>query len=75
MIPATRKFAIAFVAFLTLSACANQDRPRQVGDESMRCQYGQTLVCDEFADETYNCSCQRGDNLREMLDAYSIPDY
>ncbi len=67
--------SIVLVALLTLSACATQEPDEYQTEVVMQCPTGQTLTCDEFAGETHNCSCEKGGNLRDMLDAYSTPDF
>lgn len=69
------KAGIGLFALLTFSACATQESSELQAEETMQCRSDETLTCDEFAGETYNCSCEKGDNLRDMLDAYRTPDY
>lgn len=71
----TLKTSIGLVALLVLSACATQETSEQVTDETLKCRPNETRVCDEFAGETSNCSCEKGDDIRKMLDAYETPDY
>jgi len=75
MINTSFRAGIGLIALLALSACATQEKPEQVADESKKCRPDETLTCDKFSGETYNCSCEKGDNLRDILDAYRMPDY
>lgn len=75
MIQTTIKYGIAVIVLVTMSACATQERSERATNQSMQCRSDETLTCDEFAGETHNCSCEKGDNLRDMLDAYRKPDY
>jgi len=61
---------IGLLALIALSACATDRAPEQRADGTVQCLATETMTCDRFADENYNCSCERGGNLREMLDAY-----
>ena len=69
------KASIVLFALLTFSACATQERSELQAEETMQCRSDETLTCDQFAGENHNCSCEKGDNLRDMLDAYRTPDY
>ena len=75
MIQTTFKIGIGLFALLTLSACATQNKSEQLANESKECLPAETLTCDQFSDEAYNCTCEKGGNLRDMLDAYRTPDY
>lgn len=66
---------IGLLALVALSACATQEFPELQAEEGMSCEPTETMTCDRFADEKYNCTCEKGDNLRDMLDAYRSPDY
>lgn len=57
---------------VALSACSTQGEPERLADEIPECLPTETMTCDRFAGENYNCTCERGDNLREMLDAYHM---
>ena len=63
------------LALLLFGACASQESAEQAAGETPKCRPNETLTCDEFADQTYNCSCEKGDNLRDMVDAHRMPDY
>lgn len=69
------KAGIGLFALLVLSACATQESSVLQAEEPPKCRSNETLACDEFAGEVHNCSCEKGDNLRDMLDAYRTPDY
>ena len=75
MIRTMIRSGIGIFALVALSACATQERSEPLADETMKCARNETLTCDRFSDETYNCTCEKGDNLREMLDAYPTPGY
>jgi hypothetical protein len=74
MIKTAFKTGIGLFALVVLSACATQESPERLAAEG-ECLRTETLSCDKFADETYNCTCEKTHNLREMLDAYTMPDY
>lgn len=69
------KIGIVLFALALLSACATHGQSERVAADAPQCLYTETLTCDRFAGENYNCTCQRGDNLGDMLDAYRLPDY
>ncbi|MEL7185181.1 MAG: hypothetical protein AAFN50_01950 [Pseudomonadota bacterium] len=71
----TIKCGIGVLALLALSACANQGTPQQTADAAEDCPTPNTLTCDRFNGENYNCTCQKGGSLRDMLDAYAPPSY
>ena len=64
----TFRIGIGLLALLVLSACATHGSREHRAGSVKQCPPTQTLTCDRFAGENYNCSCQRGDNLRDMLD-------
>ena len=65
------KSCFGCIVFLALSACA-----AQVPDEHSRvksveqCSYPDTLTCDRFAGEDYNCSCEKGTRMGDIIDSY-----
>ena len=63
---------IGIVALALLSACATGGSPEQAVDGAVQCKPTETKTCDRFNGENYNCSCQRGTSLRDMLDAYQM---
>lgn len=69
------KSGMGLFAVLALSACVTQEASEPLAEETMQCARGETLTCDRFSEENYNCSCEKGGNLRDMLDAYQTPDY
>ena len=75
MVKTTAKIGIVLFALLTLSACATQETSAPLAKSDNQCARTETLACEQFADETYNCTCEKSDNLRDMLDAYRAPDY
>ncbi len=64
----TIRIGIGLLALVAISACASHGVQR--AGQVKQCRATETLTCDRFAGENYNCSCQRGDNLREILDPY-----
>ncbi len=64
------KAAIGVFAVVALTACAVQSRHHQRTAGSEQCTQSQTMTCDRFNDETYNCSCHSNDNFRDILDSY-----
>ena len=72
MILTTFKTGIGLFTLLALSACATQERSEPLADETMQCAPTETLACDRFSGENYNCRCERGDDLKKMLDAYDM---
>lgn len=75
MIQTAFKTTIGLFALIILSACATVEKPEPQAAEGLQCHRSETLTCDRFADENYNCTCEKGDNIRDMLDAYSTPDF
>lgn len=75
MIHTTFKAGIGLFALLLLSACATQNSSALQAEEVTQCRHPETLTCDKFAGEVHNCTCEKGDNLRDMLDAYQTPNY
>ena len=75
MIQPLLKTSVGISVLLILSACASQESTEKVAGETRKCRPNETLTCDEFSGEAYNCTCERGDNLRDMVDAYDLPDY
>ena len=70
MTQVTIRTGIGLLAMVALSACAAHGVPERRAGGVKQCPATQTLTCDRFAGENYNCSCERGGNLREMLDPY-----
>ncbi len=65
------KNCIGIIAFLTLSACATQNPDEGGRAESVeKCTYPDTLTCDHFAGEDYNCSCEKGTRMGDIIDSY-----
>lgn len=75
MTQARIKTGAGLLALLLLSACASQESAEPVAGEPPKCRPNETLTCDEFSGEAYNCSCEKGENLRDMVDAHRLPDY
>lgn len=65
---ATIRVSIGLFSLIVLSACATSGKRQTAGAEP--CPPPATVTCDRFAGENYNCSCERGSNLRDILDAY-----
>jgi hypothetical protein len=72
VIRATIRKSIGLFALVALSACATQDPPERQAEDALQCAPTETKTCDRFAGENHNCTCERGGNLREMLDAYHV---
>ncbi len=72
MIRATIKCGFGLFALLALSACANLKEREEMAGELKQCRQTETLTCDRFNGENHNCTCERGGNLRDMLDAYQL---
>ena len=72
MIPTSIRKAIGLIALVVLSACASNRATEQQAGTVDPCPPPNTLTCDRFAGENYNCKCERGSNLRDMLDAYHM---
>ena len=71
MIRATIKNSIGLLALVALSACVGQGAHEPTrASEVEQCPPPNTLTCDRFAGENYNCSCERGDRLKDILDVY-----
>ena len=75
MIRTMIRSGIGVFALVALSACATQERAEPLAEEAMKCAHYETLTCDRFSGENHNCTCEKGDNLRDMLDAYPTPGY
>lgn len=67
---ATIKNSISFLALVALSACAGHGAHEPRAGAVEQCAPPNTLTCDRFAGENYNCSCERGDKLKDILDVY-----
>ena len=65
----TLKNFLGIVAAVALSACAGHaaDERQPLGIDN--CPPPNTLTCDRFAGENYNCTCERGDRLKDILDS------
>ena len=61
---------IGLLALIALSACATQGPPEEQANTAELCTYPNTLTCDRFAGEDYNCSCERGTKLGDIIDSY-----
>lgn len=66
----TIRNGFGLLALLTLTACASQNVRQQRHAAAPKCLQSETLTCDRFADDNYNCSCQKGANVRDILDSY-----
>ena len=61
---------LALLAALTLAGCgAQRSYESQATAES--CEYPDTLTCEEFAGELFNCVCANEDDLRRMFEVLS----
>lgn len=67
MKPFALKLGTGLLALLVLAACAARPPRTSAVPE---CHPPDTLTCDRFAGENYNCSCQRGAKLRDILEVY-----
>ena len=70
MIRATIYNSSALILLLTLSACAGPTATKQQASTIDECPPPNTLTCDRFAGENYNCSCESSDRLEMILDSY-----
>ena len=70
MIRATIKSSIGLFVLVALSACASQGAQKQQAGAIDECPPPNTLTCDRFAGENYNCSCESSDRLEMILDSY-----
>ena len=70
MIRATIKNSIGLFALVALSACAGHVAHERPANGIEQCAPPNTLTCDRFAGENHNCSCERGDKLKDILDSY-----
>lgn len=61
---------IGLLSLVALSACATQEPPEEQANAAEQCSYPDTLTCDRFAGEDYNCSCEKGTKLGEIIDSY-----
>ncbi len=61
---------LALLVVVALAGCAT-DRidQRQMADEN--CEYPNTMTCEQFAGELYNCICANEDDMRRMFDILS----
>ena len=70
MIRATIKKSVALSILFALSACAGQNAYKQKAGSIDECPPPNTLTCDRYAGENYNCSCESSDRLQDILDSY-----
>jgi hypothetical protein len=70
VIRATIKNSIGLIALVALSACAGHVAHEQPASGVEQCAPPNTLTCDQFAGENYNCSCERGAKLQDIVDSY-----
>lgn len=70
MIRAMIKNSIGLFALLALSACASTVRHEQPANGVESCAPPDTLTCDRFAGENHNCTCEKSDKLKDILDSY-----
>ena len=68
VIQAMNRITIGLFALIALSACAFHGEPPEGDNED--CMYPNTLTCDRFAGENYNCTCERGTKLEDIIDVY-----
>jgi hypothetical protein len=61
---------IGLLTLLALSACASQGPPEAQTNRVEQCSYPHTMTCDQFAGEDYNCSCERGATVGDIIDSY-----
>lgn len=64
------KNSIGLVIFAALSACAAQNPDESRANSVEQCTYPDTLTCDHFAGEDYNCSCEKGTRMSDIIDSY-----
>ena len=58
------------LVIIALAGCAaNPTDQRRMADEN--CEYPDTMTCEEFAGELYNCVCANEDDLRRMFEVLS----
>ena len=57
------------VAFALAGCAAHPTDQRQTANET--CEYPDTMTCEEFAGELFNCVCANEDDLRRMFDVIS----
>ncbi len=66
----TIRIGVTILVAIAVAGCAaNRSVQRQVADES--CGYPNTMTCEEFAGELYNCVCANDDDLRRMFEILS----
>ena len=70
MIRTTIINATGCLALVVLSACATPGPPEEQANRAEQCVFPDTLTCDRFAGEVYNCSCERGTKLQDIVDVY-----
>ena len=62
--------SIGVFLLLALSACASPDARDGGSGVMVQCAPPNTMTCEEFAGEKYNCTCERGDRLGDIIDSY-----
>ena len=58
---------ITLLVVIALAGCSvHRGNRQQVADEN--CEYPDTMTCEEFAGELFNCICANEDDLRRMFE-------
>ena len=70
MIRTTARNGFGLFALVALSACGSQHAYDRRAGTVDQCPPPNTLTCDRFAGENYNCTCEQSDRLQDILDAY-----
>lgn len=66
----TIRNSIGIFSFAVLSACASRGLDERLAIGVDNCPPPNTLTCDRFAGENHNCTCERSDRLKDILDSY-----
>ena len=61
------KSSVLFAVF-ALTACASDGPNERKMVMAEECEYPNTLACEQFAGENYNCTCESTGRLQDIVD-------
>ena len=57
---------VVLVAIVSAGCAAHRNDQRQTANDT--CEYPDTMTCEEFAGELFNCICANEDDMRRMFE-------